>query len=906
MQAALRRHDAILHQAIEANGGQVFRTAGDAFCASFVTAPTAVAAAVEAQRTLSSESWQLETPLRVRVALHTGEAEAHAGDYIGSSLNRIGRLLPLCYGGQTLLTLATEELARDHLPGGVAMLDLGSHRFRDLTHPERIFQLVIDGLPDSFPPLKSLDAIPNNLSLQLTSFIGRERELIKVKEILSASRLLTLTGPGGTGKTRLALQAAADVLSDGTFADGVWLVELAPITEPSLVYYAIAEIWNVREGTGRPLRAALTDALHDKNLLLLLDNCEHLIETCAQIADDLLTACPGLKILASSREPLGIAGEMVYRVPSLSLPDPLLVTSLDELERSEAVRLFIERASAIQPGFALTEQNAAAVAKISRRLDGIPLAIELAAARVGLFSPEQIASRLDDRFRLLTGGSRTALPRQQTLRALIDWSYDLLSEAERSLFQRLSVFSAGWTFEAAEAVCGEEVLDLLAQLVNKSLVIVEEDPGEKSAHYRFLETIRQYARDHLLEAGEVETLRDKHLEFFAGFAREADRQLIGPEQRLWARRLEREHENLRAALEWALDRRPLQALEIAGNLALFWSRHGYATEGRRWLQEAIQRCEVLSAGQGLDPLSYASARAKAITGMGVLFFVQGDFRQAASLLEEGVHLWREVGDMYGLSFSLALLSQVNSMRGAVEEVLPHAQEALTIARELEDDFVIGMALNLLGQGLMRRNGDFNTARTYLEESLTRLRSAGNDWFAGIAILGLGSLAFSRGDYEASRERIQESKVIFQEMGDRHFVNMARSALADLARREMDVPQAVQLYGETIAEWRQMGNQGAVARCLECLAFIAGEQVKGSAPAVRASLTCRAGILFGAAEAIRISSKSPMTLYEQVEYDQQLSAIRQDVEERDFQSAWSQGRVMSIDQAITYAREGRDT
>ncbi|HSN77057.1 MAG TPA: AAA family ATPase, partial [Anaerolineae bacterium] len=457
MAAAMARHNAILRHAVESNGGQVFRTAGDAICAAFATAAPAVAAAAAAQQALFAEAWPVDAQLPARVALHSTEAEPEHGDYATGGLNRLGRLLAVTHGGQTLLTQATEQLARDHLPPGASLLDLGQHRFRDLTQPDRIFQLAIADLPASFPPLKTLDAISNNLPAQLTSFVGRERELEQLVARLSPSpgraggrgvRLLTLTGPGGTGKTRLSLQAAAEMLEH--FPDGVWFVELAPVSDPALVAQTIAAALRLSEVASRPVDALLADYLRDRRLLLVLDNCEHLIDECARLADKLLRACPAMHILASSRESLGIAGEAVFKVPSLAMPDSQALPPLDELAHFDSVQLFTERAASVQPGFRLTAQNASAVAQISCRLDGIPLALELAAARVRSMSPEQIAARLDDRFRLLTGGSRAAVQRQQTLQALIDWSYDLLSPQECTLLRRLAVFASGWTLEAAE------------------------------------------------------------------------------------------------------------------------------------------------------------------------------------------------------------------------------------------------------------------------------------------------------------------------------------------------------------------------------------------------------------------------------------------------------------------------
>jgi len=483
MGAALARHDALLATAVAAHGGSVFQRTGDGCHAVFPSAVAGALAALAAQQALAAEGWAELAPdaLRVRMAVHAGQAATRDGDYFGPALNRAARLMAAAHGGQVLLSETAAGLARDEMPPGLSLRDLGEHRLKDLTRPEHIFQLAAPGLPADFPPLGVLGAA-NNLPVPLTSFIGRERELAEAQRLLASARLLTLTGPGGTGKTRLALQAAADALDQ--FPDGAWLVELAPLADPALVAGAAATTWDLREQPGRTPLDALLDYLRARHLLLILDNCEHLIEACADLAADLLRACPRLTILASSREPLGVPGETTYRVPSLAVPDNECATP-QRLLQFDAARLFVERAQAAQPHFAPNRGNLAVIIQICRRLDGIPLAIELAAARVRLLSVEQIAARLDDRFRLLTGGSRTALPRQQTLRALIDWSYDLLPAPECAALRQLAVFAGGWTLEAAEAVLSSpDVLDLLAQLVNKSLVYVDEAGAEP--RYRLL------------------------------------------------------------------------------------------------------------------------------------------------------------------------------------------------------------------------------------------------------------------------------------------------------------------------------------------------------------------------------------------------------------------------------------
>ncbi|HKV44222.1 MAG TPA: AAA family ATPase, partial [bacterium] len=490
---ALAEHRRILCTVFTDRGGQRVDTAGDAMLVVFPRARDAVGAAVAGQRALRAHRWPEDARLQVRMGMHTGEPVAVADEYIGLDLHRAARICRAGHGGQILLSRATASLIDERLPDGVSLRDLGTHRLKDLRSPERLFQVVHPDLPAEFPPVASVDTHAHNLPHPVSSFVGRDREIAEVTRLISTSRLVTLTGAGGCGKTRLALRVAAAVLE--AYPDGVWLVELAALADPALVLQSVASAVGVREVSGHPLPAAVVEHLRAKKLLLLVDNCEHLVEACAQAARTLLNACPELRVLATSQEVLGIPGEVAWRVPSLSLPDVCGDSDIRALAECEAVRLFVERAAAVQPSFVLTARSAAAVADVCRALDGIPLAIELAAARVAALPVEEIAARLNDRFALLTQGERAALPRHRTLRAAMDWSYHLLPEAERALLRRLAVFAGGWTLEAAEAVCATDgavgfyVLDLLTQLVLKSLVLIDQ---QAPARYRFLETVRQY------------------------------------------------------------------------------------------------------------------------------------------------------------------------------------------------------------------------------------------------------------------------------------------------------------------------------------------------------------------------------------------------------------------------------
>ncbi len=523
----------------------------------------AVNAAIQAQRALAAYNWGENIRMRVRMGLHTGAPLVQGERYVGMDVHRAARIGAAGHGGQILVSETTCVLIRDALPDDIRLRDLGKQRLKDFDAPASLYQIVCADLPSDFPPLKTLDAHPNNLPAQLSSFIGRENEIAQLQRAMQMTRLLTLIGAGGAGKTRLSLRLAEHLLD--AFPDGVWFIELARLSDPALIPQTIATTLGLRDEAGN-LAQTLKNYLERKALLLVFDNCEHLIDAAAQWAETLLQAAPKLKIVASSREGLNLAGEQVFHVPSLPLPEGERVITPDGLTQSAAARLFIERAMTANDHFRVTEQNAQAIAQICRRLDGIPLAIELAAARVKALSVEQIAARLDDVFRLLSGGSRTAMLRQQTLAAAMDWSYNLLSKPERALLQRLAVFAGGWTLDAAEQICaGDEiesfdVLDLLTQLVNKSLVVAE-NSADGAARYRFLETLRQFARYRLYEAEAVEAVSDKHLDFFVAFAETARAHLRGPEQIEWLARLDAEHDNLRAALTWAISENPTRAAQ---------------------------------------------------------------------------------------------------------------------------------------------------------------------------------------------------------------------------------------------------------------------------------------------------------------------------------------------------------
>src|SRR5450432_859915 len=559
---ALAAHDALLRTAVEEAGGTVFKTTGDGLLAAFERPGAALRAAVTGQRALQDHAWPTTTPLLVRMAIHAGDAEVRHDDYFGPSLNRVARVLAIGHGGQVLVSSAAAALVADDLPAGATLLDRGEHHLKDLARPEHVYQLAAPGLTADFPPLRSGAAPPTNLPADLTTFIGRGREAAEIRDLLRAHRFATLVGVGGTGKTRLMLHVAGELSS--RHHDGAWLVELAPLREPDLVASEVARALGVQVAPAQPTIAAVTDFLRNKDLLLLLDNCEHLIEAAADLVEHLLASCRTLHVLATSREALGVPGEAAYPVPSLALPETLDHVDPEAIAATEAVSLFVERATTTLPSFRLDASNAASVVEICRRLDGIPLALELAAARANVLSAAEIAQGLGDRFRLLTGGRRTAVPRQQTLQALIDWSWDLLTEADQQLLRRLSVFTGGWALDAAAGVVGDaddpagspggvarlETLDGLSRLVDRSLVVVIH---ADTTRYGMLETIRQYANDRLIASGEVAALRSRHLAWFRRLAAEAQTGIAGREMVAWLGRLAADLDNLRTALDWALE-----------------------------------------------------------------------------------------------------------------------------------------------------------------------------------------------------------------------------------------------------------------------------------------------------------------------------------------------------------------
>jgi predicted ATPase/class 3 adenylate cyclase len=863
-------HQRLLRTAFHDYGGHEVDTQGDSFFVTFARATDAVQAAVVAQRALAAHPWPEGTAVRVRMGLHTGEPTLAGRTYVGLDVHRGARIAAAGHGGQVLLSEATRVLVERELPSGVSLRDLGEHRLKDLPGAEHVFQLVTADLPADFPPLRMLDVRPNNLPSRLISFVGRERETIEVKRLLGAARLLTLTGPGGSGKTSLALRVASELLDSEHgegFANGVFFVALATISDTGLVVSTIAHTLGVREAAGRPLLDNLKDALREKQLLLVLDNFEQLLPA-ASLVHDLLATSPRLKFLVTSRAVLHLSGEKDYPVPPLALPEAGRELSAEGLSRYAAVALFVERALDAKPDFMVTDENASAAAEICARLDGLPLAIELAAARVRLLPPQALLARLARRLPLLVGGARDLPARQQTLRDTIAWSFDLLDSDEQALFCRLGVFVGGFTLEAAEAVCADQasgvepprvqmpdarrqtpddLLDRLASLVDKSLLLQDEQQGEP--RFRMLETIREYALEVLEASGEAAEIRRRHAEHFLALAEAAEPELHKAQQAAWLNRLEREHDNLRAAVRWSLERHEAElGLRLAGALGRFWEVRGFLSEGQSWLDRAL----ALAVPD--PPPAVARARAAALSVAGTLAFIRSDYDRAVALLQDSLTLRRELNDQAGIATSLHNLSRVRFYQGDHETAVALCEESLAVRRDLGDKRGVAMSLNTLGV-IARNRGDQTAARTLLEESLALFRDLGDQWGIGLLLNNLARAARDLGDWTWTAQLCAESLALFREVGDRHGLAWVLSNLAIVAQSRGAWAQAARLVG-----------------VVEALRETLGSSALSLSPAERAA------------------------------YEAAVATTRARLGDEAFAAAWAEGRALPLRQAIADALE----
>ena len=909
--------------------GHEVDTQGDVFFVVFARATDAVAAAVAAQHALFTHVWPEGVMVRVRMGLHTGEPRPSSEGYAGLDVHHAARIMSAGYGGQVLLSRTTRDLVEHHLPEAVSLRDLGEHRLKDLQQKSRLFQLVIADLPADFPSLKTLDSRPHNLPVQPTPLIGREREVRAVQQLLQREdvRLLTLTGPGGIGKTRLSLQVAAEV-SD-KFADGVFFVALAPLSDAELVVPTIIQTLSISEVGGQPLLVLLKASLKDKHLLLLLDNFEQVIRAAVQVAE-LLAACPKLKIIVTSRMVLHVQAEHEFAVPSLSLPDPKRLPDLVALSQYEAVALFIERAQAVKPDFAVTTANAPAVAAICTRLDGLPLAIELAAARLKLLPPLALLARLGQRLVVLTGGVRDAPARQQTLRNTIAWSYDLLDAAEQQTFRRLSVFVGGCTLDAVEAVCaaldspdeGGLVLDGVGSLLGKSLLRqTEQEDGEP--WFMMLETIREFGLEALAKCGEMEATRQAHADYYLALAKEAAPKLLGPQLAGWMRRLELELDNLRAAMGWLLEQGEAETvLRMGTALGLFWELNYSLHEAWNVLSRALEGSEEVAV----------QVRARALVVAGWMALLLGHFERADILCQEGLALSRAIGDTAGMGHAVFRLAQSADQRGDAVAARSRYKESIVLNREAGNKTLIAWSLTLEAYVALFQ-GEFAGTRAHLEESLALFREIGNPFgtaytlfsLAMYAIKGPGDLPLAQGQVWA-----EESLALFRDMGSRNYEPFALTTLGEITYFQGDTTTARQLFEQSCARYRELGYEPKIAWTLSLLGrvLVAEGDLAGARAVYEESLILErrvnfglsfldiapvleglaavvaaqgestwAARLLGRAEAQRETIKTPLPPLYRVDYEQAVAVARTQLDEPSFAVAWAEGRAMTLEQVV---------
>jgi predicted ATPase/class 3 adenylate cyclase len=806
MAQAVGRHDALLRETVQRHRGRVVKTTGDGIYAVFETPADGLAAIIDIQLALLNPAATAGVALRVRSGLHTGPVQARDNDYFGSTVNRAARIMNAAHGGQILVSQAIADDLAGALPANVSLKGLGAVRLRGLSASEAVFQVMHPRLYQNFPALRELEATPNNLPQQLTSFIGRESERQEIEEMLHGTRLLTLLGMGGLGKTRLALAIGTSVMD--AYPDGVWFVDLQMIRDDALVASEAARVLGVREEPGRPLVQTLTAHVRTRKLMLILDNCEQVVDTCAELANAILRGAPDVRVVTTSRIALRVPGEQTYVVQPL--PVPMRTESLDALRKSTAVQLFVERAKLHKPSFALNEREAPAVAELVFRLEGIPLALELAAARVRTLTVADINKRLTDRYKILIGGDRTLQARQQTLRALVDWSYDLLEEGEQVLLARLSVFAGGFGLAAVETVCGvdpltaEDVLDVVTSLVEKSLLRVEE--SDDGVRYRLLETIRDYAREKLIMRDELFKLRTAHCDYYFVMAKAANRGSQGAEQGEWNRRVETELDNIRAAISYALEGGgdPIIGVKLEVALMGFWILRGYSTEGRRYVRAALALPEV----QASD-LAHAHAL---YVGAG-LADAQGNHGEAKGMLEACLALRRKLGEPVDVAATLSTLSLVRLHAGDAEGAFTGEQEALELFRRLDNP--IGEAIGLLHLGQIHAYvGEEKKAIEHLEQCLALAQRIKYSEVESECEVNLGELALDAGDAAAASKRFSRALSVCRDAGNRRGESTALWGLGKIDRRRGDLNAARVRLGGALRAFRAYEMHEELLGCLE--------------------------------------------------------------------------------------------
>ena len=876
MKAAVALHDEIMSGVMARHAGYIFKTVGDAFCVAFSAALDGLDAAADAQQLLTREDFQTVGGLPVRMALHTGFTHERSGDYFGPSVNRVARLMSVGHGGQVLMSAATHALVADKLPPNIGLLDLGLHQLKDLAQLEHVWQLNIGGLPSEFAPLRSEGGAPNNLPAEATNFIGREDDTSEVTSLLSTHRIVTLVGAGGVGKTRLAVHVAESQLR--SYPDGVWFADFAPIADGELVASVVAKALGVSQQEVKRVDEALLEWLARKKLLLILDNCEHVVAAAAALAGAIVSSSPDVRVLSTSRQPLRIHGEVTYKLPSLATPEPSGGLTADAALAYGAIKLFVERAKAIETSFTLSDASAPLVAEICRRLDGIPLAIELAAARVKMLSIASLAGRLDERFRILTGGSRAALPRQQTLRALFDWSHDLLEPNEQMLFKRVAVFAGGFSLDAATAVCGEngvveaDVFDLLASLVDKSLVVA--DIGSENERYGLLESAREFARSKLTTA-ERDALDGRHARFFCGMARAADEASSDMSREAMLAALEPDLDNFRGALEWSIKNRHdvILGARIAGALEQLWYASGLSAEGRSWIAAALD---------GIDEKQAPAIAARLWLARSLLFSGKGKFECA----ERAKDLFEVVQDGLDAARAWRTMARGLVQMGRLDEAAQAAERALPVLLAQGDRLGVALCRNVMAD-IAGERGGADAARALYAQTLHDFEELGDQAGKAVVFIDLAELDFRENDAASALKHAQAAVDI--ESRGKNATNLA-TAFSNMAAYHIaldDLTAASEAASNALRWAHHVQSKSKLAWILQHCALIAAK--RGD---VRA-----AARLLGYVDAQYAELGLERESTERWGYERLVALLRERLSEAEIALSRSEGAIMSEEQAI---------
>lgn len=884
MRAAVAQHDMLLRRVMQEQNGLVFKTAGDAFYVVFTAAPDALVAAVSAQRALVAEVWPQEVvPLLVRMAIHTGAAEQRNNDYFGPPLNRVARILSAGHGGQILLSSTARGLLReDHLQG-ITLRDLGEYRLKGLAQPDRIFQVVVADLPAEFSPLNTSHSLVNNLPVQLTPFIGRgvAQEIVAQLLLREDVRLVTLIGPGGIGKTRLGVRVATNVAE--FFSEGIYFVDLSTTLDPAAVLSTMGQAFGIREVGAKPLLERLKE-LFQGQVLLVLDNFEQVAEA-APLLMELLRCCSGLKALVTSREALALTGEHEYAVGPLDLPAANPHSDLAQLVRYDAIALFVQHATSVKLDFQLTRLNAVAVVEICRKLDGLPLAIELAAARTKMFSPQALLKLLKRRMQVLKDEKRDRTERQQTLRGAIAWSYDLLNSDEKKLFAQLAVFNGGCTLEAIVVICpavGEltgDLFDVLKSLVDKSLVRQQDAEGDEP-RFTMLHTIRDFALDRLISGSDADVLQDAHRDYYLNVAEEAVFALTSTAQRHSLEQLETEHDNLVAALQWSADRGQTEpGARLAGALWRFWLMRGYFHEGRRWLDIFLST----------DGACLPAARVKLLEGAGILAVRQKEYQRAAQFAQEALTLGRSQGSQEAIANACTLLAEIASAHGDNQRAMTLFEEGLTIRRALGDKRGTASLLNNMGNVALDA-GESERAVTLFEESRVLFGVVGDELAQASVLNNLGEVERRQNNSERARLLYEQSLLLSRALKYTWGIAAALLNLGGIASSQNDYPRALNYYRESLGLFEQMGGTFGLLLCLEGIAEIAY---------ARDNLEYATRVL-SLVETLRQSLDTPPRPFTSGASAHTSATLRTALGAMAFENIWRAGQTYPLDEAIADA------